>query len=103
MRPMNEPAMAATALTPRARPRRSSGKASVRMALELAIKKAPPTPWSTRIEMSHRVPSTPVIHVTPSRTENTVKIAKPRLYIFTLPYMSPRRPKLTTSTAVTSR
>jgi hypothetical protein len=31
-----------------------------------------------------------------------VNTAKPRLYIRTRPYMSPTRPKLTTSTAVTS-
>ena len=30
-------------------------------------------------------------------------MAKPRLYILTRPYMSPTRPKLTTSTEVTSR
>ena len=34
--------------------------------------------------------------------ENTVKMAKPRLYMRTRPNMSPSRPKLTTSTAVTS-
>ena len=29
-------------------------------------------------------------------------MAKPRLYILTRPYMSPRRPRLTTSTLVTT-
>jgi hypothetical protein len=32
-----------------------------------------------------------------------VKIANPRLYIFTRPNMSPIRPKVTTSTAITTR
>ena len=36
-------------------------------------------------------------------TEATVKIANPRLYIRTRPNMSPSRPKLTTSTADTTR
>ena len=54
---MNEPAMAATLLIPRAKPRWFSGKASVRMALELANRKAPPTPWKTRMMMSHRAPA----------------------------------------------
>jgi hypothetical protein len=73
------------------------------MALELASKKAPPTPWATRIAINHRAPSAPVIHVTESMTEKRVNTAKPRLYIFTRPYISPRRPKLTTSTVVTSK
>ena len=34
---------------------------------------------------------------------NAVKTAKPRLYIRTRPNMSPSRPRLTTSTAVTTR
>ena len=29
------------------------GKASVRIAAELAIRSAPPTPWPTRIAISH--------------------------------------------------
>ena len=73
------------------------------MALELANKKAPPTPWPTRIKMIHMAAPAPVIHVTDSRMEKKVKTAKPRLYIRTRPYMSPTRPKLTTNTAVTSR
>ncbi len=48
-RPMNDPAIAATMLVPRAMPRCRGGKASVRMALELARSMAPPIPWSTRI------------------------------------------------------
>jgi hypothetical protein len=45
----------------------------------------------------------PRSQVRDSATENNAKIAKPRLYIRTRPNMSPRRPKLTTSTAVTTR
>jgi hypothetical protein len=53
--------------------------------------------------ISHSAPASPCIHVTASRIENTVKTANPRLYIRVRPYMSPTRPKLTTSTAVTTR
>ncbi len=35
--------------------------------------------------------------------EKTVKMANPRLYMRTRPYMSPKRPKVNTSTEVTSR
>ena len=52
--------------------------------------------------MIHSAADDPVIHVTDSRIEKTVKMAKPRLNIFTRPYMSPMRPRLTTSTLVTS-
>src|SRR5438270_9799998 len=45
----------------------------------------------------------PVIQVMLSRIEKTVNTAKPRLYMRTRPYMSPTRPRLTTSTLVTSR
>jgi hypothetical protein len=45
---MNAPAVRATLLIPMARPRWWGGKASVKMALELAINSAPPTPWPTR-------------------------------------------------------
>ena len=40
---------------------------------------------------------------TESSTEKTEKTRKPRLYIFTRPYMSPSRPSVTTSTAETTR
>ena len=90
-------------LMPCALPRSSSGKASVMMALELANRNAPPTPWPTRMRMIHSAPAVPVSQLTDSRMEKTVKMANPRLYIRTRPYMSPTRPKLTTSTAVTSR
>ena len=41
---MNEPLTAAMPLIPIAMPRSSAGKASVRIALELANRNAPPTP-----------------------------------------------------------
>jgi hypothetical protein len=73
------------------------------MALEFAISIAPPTPCSTRMMIIHSTPAVPCIHVAASRMENTVNTAKPALYIRTRPNMSPSRPKLTTSTAVTTR
>ena len=51
IRPRNDPVTSAIPLMPMALPRSSSGKASVRMALELANRKAPPTPWPRRIRM----------------------------------------------------
>ena len=71
--------------------------------MELANRNAPPTPWKIRMTMIHSAPAVPVSQVTDSRIEKIVKTAKPRLYILTRPYMSPTRPRLTTSTAVTSR
>src|ERR1035438_5490095 len=44
----------------------------------------------------------PCIQQTESTSEKKVKMAKPRLCIPTQPNMSPRRPKLTTSTAVST-
>ena len=44
MSPMNEPLTAAMPLIPIAMPRSSAGKASVKIALELANRHAPPTP-----------------------------------------------------------
>jgi hypothetical protein len=46
--------------------------------------------------------ASPCSQVTDSRTEKNEKIAKPMLNMRTRPNMSPRRPKLTTSTAVTT-
>jgi hypothetical protein len=100
---MNEPAIPATWFRPRARPRSLAGKASVRIALELAISMAPPTPCRTRIRISHQAAAVPCSQVSDRATENNAKTAKPRLYIRTRPNMSPSRPKLTTSTAVTTR
>ncbi len=53
--------------------------------------------------MIHSAALVPVIHVTVKRIEKIVKIAKPSVYIRTRPKMSPTRPKLTTSTDVTSK
>ncbi len=83
--PRNDPPTAAMPLIPIALPRSSSGNASVRIAVELANRNAPPTPWKTRMMMIHKTPGTPVRNVTDSRIEKTVKTAKPRLYIFTRP------------------
>ena len=63
-RPMNEPAMAATALTPSASPRSWLGNASVRMAEELPITSAPPTPCPMRIAISQSAADEPCIQVT---------------------------------------
>ena len=102
-RPKNEPAMAATWFTPRANPRRSGGKASVISAVELAMTMAPPTPCTTRSTMISSAPAAPPFVTRAQPIEPSVKIRKPRLKIFARPYWSPRRPKVTTSTAVTSR
>jgi hypothetical protein len=88
---------------PSASPRSRAEKASVRIAAEFANSIAPPTPWITRMAISQMAADAPDIHVTDSRIEPTVKTAKPRLYILTRPYTSPSRPRLTTSTAVTTR
>ena len=102
-RPRNEPAIAATPFMPSARPRWLAGKASVRMADEFAIRNAPPTPCTIRQPISHSAAASPVNQVTASMIDENVNTAKPRLYIRARPYMSPRRPKLTTRTAVTTR
>ena len=98
---MNEPASAATLLIPSASPRWPCGNASVRIALELAKISAPPSPWPSRIRISHSAPSVPCIQLTDSRTENSVKMTKPSVNMRTRPNMSPKRPRLTVSTAIT--
>ena len=102
MSPRKDPAIPATWFRPSARPRCSTGKVSVMMALEFAMSIAPPTPCRIRMAMSHSAAAVPCNQVTASRIEKTVNTAKPALYIRTRPNMSPRRPKLTTSTAVTT-
>ena len=67
------------------------------------MRSAPPTPWTIRIAISQRAAAEPSIHVSESSTDPAVNTAKPRLNIRTRPYMSPIRPKLTTSTAVATR
>ena len=101
--PMNDPAVAAIMLMPIARPRSSTGKASVRMAVEFAISRAPPMPWTTRPRISHIAPDDPANGVSDRAMDATVNTANPRLYIRTRPKMSPIRPNVTTSTAVTTR
>ncbi len=72
MSPMNVPLSPATWLMPRAIPRWSSGKASVRMAEELAMSMAAPTPWKIRITTSHKAAAVPDIQVIVSKSEKNV-------------------------------
>ena len=102
-RPMKEPEIPAMLLMPSAMPRWCSGKASVRIAAVFAVRKAAPTPWKIRMTTSQMAAAVPCIGVMVSSSEKKVKMAKPKLNILTLPNMSPRRPKLTTRTAVTAR
>jgi hypothetical protein len=71
--------MAATALMPSAMPRCVVGSTSVRMAVELAISMAPPTPWTTRSRMISTAASGPVPNTVARRIEPTVNTRKPRL------------------------
>ena len=102
-KPRKEPAMAAIWLTPNAIPRRSGGNASVRIAVELANSIEPPTACTNRQPMIHNAAPPPLPGVSASATEAAVKTTKPRLYIRTRPRVSPSRPRVTTSTAETSR
>jgi len=102
-RPRNEPATAATMLTPRAMPRWLAGNASVRMADDEDMSMAPPTPWTTRQPISQIAPPSSWKGSKDSATAARVNTTNPMLYIFTRPNMSPSRPKGTTSTAVTTR
>jgi hypothetical protein len=79
MSPKNVPLIAAPWLTPSASPRWPGGKASVRIAAELAISIAAPTPWKMRIVISQIPAACPDIHVTVKRSEKNVYTAKPRL------------------------
>ncbi len=60
-------------------------------------------PCTTRRMISSIAPALPVFGVSDRAMDPSVKMAKPALYIFTRPNMSPIRPKVTTSTAVTTR
>ena len=84
-------------------PRWCAGKASVMIAAEFAISMEPPSACTTRQPISHSAPEPPRKGSKDSATEARVKTTKPRLYIRTRPTMSPSRPSVTTSTAVTSR
>jgi hypothetical protein len=101
--PVNEPTNPAIRLMPMAIPRCSTGKASVRIAVAFAHSSAPPMPCAMRNTISSVAPAAPVLHVSESAIEPRVKIRNPRLYIRTRPKMSPIRPNVTTSTAVTTR
>ena len=98
IKPMNDPLMPATLLIPSAIPRWLEGKASVRMADELATRNAAPMPWTIRPMMSHTAAACPVKGTTLSCNDASVKTRNPRLYILTRPNMSPSRPRLTTKT-----
>ena len=76
---MKDPLKAAAWLTPRASPRCPAGKASVRMAAELAINMAAPTAWKMRMVMSQIPAACPWVQVMVSSREKRVKTAKPRL------------------------
>ena len=49
------------------------------IALELAIRQAPPMPCTIRQPISHSAAASPCIQVTASSTDDTAKIRKPRL------------------------
>ena len=72
------------------------------MAVELAVSIAPPMPCTTRSPISSQAPAVPVLGIRAQAMEPAVKIANPRLNSLARPYWSPSRPKVTTSTAVTS-
>lgn len=101
--PRNCPASAVIWLTPKAVPRCSRGKASVRIAAEFAVSIAPPTACTTRQPISHSAPPPARNGSNDNATEATLKITNPTLYIRTRPNMSPSRPSVTTRTAETSR
>ena len=64
------------------------------MAEELAKSMAPPTPWPTRMPISHTRPGDPCQpRDRQAGWRTTVKTAKPRLKMRTRPNMSPTRPK----------
>ena len=73
------PASAATWLRPSANPRCRLGKASVRMATELAVSIDPPKAWTSRHPISHCAPRTPVYGHTERRMDERVNTTKPAL------------------------
>ena len=77
--PMNCPARIAVWFTPRAKPRRSRGKASVRIAAELAASIEPPKACRKRQPISHKAAREPVKGSSDSRIEASVNTTKPRL------------------------
>ena len=77
--PMNWPEMPQIWLMPSAMPRWWAGKASVRIAAELAISIAPPNACTIRQTISQSAPGGPVSGSRDSATEASVKTTKPRL------------------------
>jgi hypothetical protein len=77
--PRNCPAIPATWFTPRAKPRRSGGKASVKIAAEFAESIEPPKACRKRQPISHSAAREPVKGSSDSRIEATVNTTKPRL------------------------
>ena len=77
--PMNWPEIPAIWLMPSAMPRLLAGKASVRIAAELAISIDPPTAWISRQPISHSAPPPPYSGSSDSAIEASVKTTKPRL------------------------
>ena len=69
---MKVPARAVIWLMPSAIPRWVAGKASVRIAVEFAMRKAAPTPWKSRITTSQTAAAVPCIQVTPRTSEKNV-------------------------------
>ena len=78
-RPMNMPASAAIWLVPSAKPRRSGGNASVRIAAELAISIDPPIACRNRQPISHSAPCVPWNGSNDSRIDAIVNTTKPRV------------------------
>ena len=87
--PRNDAKVPAMMLNPSAVPRCDTGKASVRIAVELAMSIAPPTPWTSRSAMRTSAPLGPVTGENANPIDATVKTRKPALYIFTRPNWSP--------------
>ena len=90
------PAPMIIALMPSARPSSRRGKASVTSAAELAISRAPPTPWRTRPPISSRS-----VGARAQPMDATVKIANPSVYDFARPIWSAIVPALRTRTVAT--
>jgi hypothetical protein len=82
---MNMPEMPATMLMPSAKPRWSTGNASVMIAAELAMSIDAPTPWTMRNTISQIAPCAPVSGSSASTIEPTMNVAKPALYMRTRP------------------
>ncbi len=79
------PATPTMLLMPSAMPRWLLGNASVRIAGEFAKRNAPPTPCPRRMPTMNAPAAAPWSQFTDSSTENSVKMAKPRLYMRTRP------------------